>query len=134
MQDVINTVILSGLLISRKVAGALDYHDRMVIPLRIRADRTELLISQCVALFAVADVLTGIFDCIGELLHLLLRHMNNVKCQTLGGLAADAGQRRELLDQSGHLLSVVIHQNPKPPSPPRPPVSADIAEAAASSA
>ena len=65
---------------------------------RAFADRAELLVSQSKAFLAVPDIMLRIFNCAGEAVHLFLRHIDNMKSQSLRRFAPDSRQLGQLLD------------------------------------
>ena len=84
MQYMVHTFILSCLFVCCQISGIFHHHDSLVITLVAAADGAKFLIRQCIALFAVADVGFGLRDGSGQARHLLLRHIDDVKCQSLG--------------------------------------------------
>ena len=127
MKYMIYTVKFTCFLICCQIPGILNHHDSAVISFGIGADRTKLLVSQRVTALTVLNILPCIGNGGGQLLYLVLRHIHDMKCKTLGRFGSDSRKMGKLLDQLIDMTAVVFHQNGRPPpSPPRPPVSLDI--------
>ena len=105
----IYAIVLSCLFISCQITGSLHYHDRGMITSVVSTDRAFFRICQCVTGLAVTDIFSGIQNGVCQSFYPLCRHVQDVKCQTLRGLAADARQRRQFFNQFTDLLAVVIH-------------------------
>ena len=84
MKHVVYTVIFSGLFVCRKVSSILHYHDRLVVTITIAADRTQFLISQSKAFFAISDIRSRAGHRTRKLFYLILGHIDDVKRQALG--------------------------------------------------
>ena len=105
----IDAVVFSRLLICRQIPRCLHYHNGLLVPVGIAADRTYLLICERAAHLAVSDILSGVHDSPGQLFHLIHRHIDHVKRQSLRRLVPDPGQAGKLLDQPADLITVIIH-------------------------
>ena len=92
MQHMVNTIKLTGFFISRQITRILHYHDRAVIPFGVAADRADLLICQCTADLAVADIISGIYNRLCKTLYLLLWHIDHMKSKSLRRFIANTGQ------------------------------------------
>ena len=60
-----------------------SHHDRFMVTLVAAADWTEFLICQSITLLAVTDIRLGLRDRASQTRHLLLRHIDDMKCQSL---------------------------------------------------
>ena len=89
MQYMVHTFILSGLFVSSQVSGILHHHDGLVIAPVAAADWTKFLIRQRIAFLTVTDVGLGLRNGSRQACHLLLRHIDDVKCQSLGRFASN---------------------------------------------
>ncbi len=105
----IYAIVLSCLFISCQITGGFHYHDRSMVTSAVSTDWTFFRICQCVTGLAVTDILSGIQNRICQSFYPLRRHVENMKGQTLRGLAADTRQRRQFFNQFTDLLTVVIH-------------------------
>ena len=83
MKYMIDSVVLSGLLIRCQITRCLHYHDCLMISVRIAADWADILIRQRTALLTVTDILAGIYDCIRKSFYLFYRHIDHMKCKSL---------------------------------------------------
>ena len=81
------------------ISGIFHHHDHGMVSPGIAADRTKLLIRQCLAAFAVAYVRSCPGHGRGQLLHLFLGHVNDMKSQSLGRFLPDPRQPGKLLDE-----------------------------------
>ena len=103
MKYMIYTVKFTCFLICCQIPGILNHHDRAVIPFGIGADRTKLLICQRVTALTVLNILPCIGNGGGQLLHLVLRHIHDMKSQTLGGFRPDSRKVGQLLGAAEEL-------------------------------
>ena len=69
---------------SGQVSGILHHHDGLVIAPVAATDGTKFLIRQRIAFLAVADVGFSLCNSSRQARHLLLRHIDDVKRQSLG--------------------------------------------------
>ena len=83
MKYMIDSVVLSSLLIRCQITRCLHYHDCLMISVRIAADWADILIRQRTALLTVTDILAGIYDRIRKSFYLLYRHIDHMKCKSL---------------------------------------------------
>ena len=84
MEDMIHALVFAGFFISCQISCIFHNHDLFMVSLRIGTDRTQFLISQSKAFFAVSDIRSRAGHRTRKLLYLILRHVDDVKCQTLG--------------------------------------------------
>ena len=84
MQYMVHTFILPCLFVSSQISGVLHHHNGLVIAFVAAADRAKLLIRQRIAFLAVADVGFSLCNSSRQARHLLLRHIDDVKRQSLG--------------------------------------------------
>src|SRR5699024_6734825 len=134
VKNMIDAVVLSCFFIGCQISGIFHHHNLSLIPGRIAADGTDLLIRQGAANAAVAHMLFCLLNGAGQSRHLLPGHVDNVKRQSLGGFRSDSREPSQLFNQFADMTRIIFHQNGSPPpSPPRPPVSLDIAETDSSS-
>ena len=89
MEYMIHSVIFSGLFICCQISWSLHYHDGPLIPFRIAADRAKFPVRQSTALCTVSHIISGIHDRLCQILHLIFRHIDNMKCQSLGRLCTN---------------------------------------------
>jgi ATP-dependent phosphofructokinase / diphosphate-dependent phosphofructokinase len=75
-----------------QVSGILHHHDRMMISSGICAHRADFLIRQGITLLTVPDIGSGLDHDIRQSVHTVLRHIDQVKSQSLCGLTANPGQ------------------------------------------
>ena len=130
MKYMIYTVKFTCFLICCQIPGILNHHDSAVISFGIGADRTKLLVSQRVTALTVLNILPCIGNGGGQLLYLVLRHIHDMKCKTLGRFGSDSRKMGKLLNKFIDMAAVIFHQKGRPPPrPPRPPVSLDITAA-----
>ena len=79
----IDSFIFAGLFIGCKISGILHYHDRAVIPSPVSADRAYLFVCQCKAFLTVTNIFLCLQDRFCQTLHLVFRHVNQMKSQAL---------------------------------------------------
>ena len=91
MQHMINPIVFASFLISSQIPGILHHHNGLMIPPVTAADRAQFLVRQGEAFLTIAHVIPGACHGSRQLLHLLLRHVDNVKCQALGRLGPTPG-------------------------------------------
>ena len=89
MQYMVHALIFAGLLISRQISGVLNHHNGTMIPSGIRTHRAEFLIRQSIAFLAIADIGSGFDHDVCQSVHTVLRHIDQVKSQSLCGLTAN---------------------------------------------
>ena len=80
----VNTIILAGLLIGSQIPCILNHHDGLMVSPVTAADWTQFLIRKGKALLAVTHIIPGPGHGSRQFLHLLLGHVDDVKCQALG--------------------------------------------------
>ena len=90
MKHMVNAVKLACFFVGCQISCVLNYHDGTVITLLIGTDRTKFLIRQRVAAFAVLNILPCIRDGRSQLLHLVFRHVHDMKCKTLCRFGSDS--------------------------------------------
>ena len=90
---------LSGTLHCNDVLRLRNNADQAVVALLVVADGAKLPVGQIPADRTQVDGLLGLDDGVGKLLRLLCGEGQEIKCQPLCGLAADARQLCELLCQ-----------------------------------
>ena len=84
MEDMIHALVFAGFFISCQISCIFHNHDLLMVPLRIGTDRAQFLIGQRETFFAVSDIRSRAGHRTRKLLYLILRHVDDVKCQTLG--------------------------------------------------
>ena len=92
----VDTIILAGLLISSQIPGILNHHDGLVVSPVAAADWAQFLIRKGKALLAVAHIIPGPGHGSGQFLHLLLGHVDDMKCQALGRFGANSRKLGQL--------------------------------------
>ena len=80
----IDAVVFACLLIGCKVSGIFHHHNSLVVAFVAAADGTQFLIRQSKTLFTITDILLRVHHRTGQTFHLLLWHVNDVKCKSLG--------------------------------------------------
>ena len=91
MKYMVNTIILAGLLIGSQIPCILNHHDGLMVSPVTAADWTQFLIRKGKALLAVTHIIPGPVMASRQFLHLLLGHVDDVKCQALADLAPTPG-------------------------------------------
>ena len=89
MQYMVHALVFAGLLIGRQISGVLHHHNGTMIPSGIRTHRAEFLICQGITLLTVPDIGSGLDHDIRQSVHTVLRHIDQVKSQSLCGLTAN---------------------------------------------
>ena len=84
MKYMVHAVKFAGLFVCCQVSRIFHNHDLLMVPLRIGTDRAQFLIGQRETFFAVSDIRSRAGHRTRKLLYLILRHVDDVKCQTLG--------------------------------------------------
>ena len=121
-EDVVNTVEGAGLFEGHEIARLLDDADGRLVAARVAADGADGLVGlgQVEADLAMADLLLGGADRLGQLEGFLGRASQQVMGEPLGGLGADAGQASQGGDQAIHDRRVAGAGHRQGPSPPGP--------------
>ena len=97
----IQTAELASLLDDGHVLRLLDDADQTLVARGARAVHARVGVCDVVARRAVRDALLDVANGVAEMFGVLARMPQDVKGQTLGALASDAGQLLQLLDEPG---------------------------------
>ena len=84
MKDMVHALVLAGFFISCQISCIFHNHDLFMVSLRIGTDRTQFLISQRKAFFAISDIRSRAGHRTRKLFYLILGHIDDVKRQALG--------------------------------------------------
>ena len=84
MKYMVHAVKFAGLFVCCQVSRIFHNHDLFMVSLRIGTDRTQFLISQSKAFFAVSDIRSRAGHRTRKLFYLILGHIDDVKRQALG--------------------------------------------------
>ena len=83
VQYMIYALVTARLLVGRQVSCVLHHHDHPVIALAVGADRADLPVRQSITFLAITDILFCLNDGICKPVDLILRHVNQMKRQSL---------------------------------------------------
>ena len=92
MQYMIDSLILTGLLISSKVARRFHHHYGMFVTPWIAADRTFLRVRKRTALFAIANIFPRLQNTFGKVPCLIFRLTYDIERKPLRSLRSDTGK------------------------------------------
>jgi hypothetical protein len=99
-KHVVEPVELVRALHGDDVAGLLDHADQALVAALVGADAADRLVGEVEADLAKADFLLDLADRVGQGEAFIFGHSEYVEGEPLRGAAADAGQLRELGDQT----------------------------------
>ena len=83
MKYMVYAFVFAGFFIGRQIPGVFHHHNGLVIPAGAAADRTQFLIRQRKAFFAVAYIFFGVHHSLRQPLYLFLRHVDDMKRESL---------------------------------------------------
>ena len=106
-------MILPCILYAHHIADVFYHTDRTLVTGTVRADCTDIIVRDHHTVSAVLDVISEMVNSCCEMMHILLRLLEQMQGQTQGAAAAYAGKRADCVHgffkQFGRVFFFICH-------------------------